>query len=278
VIVVSVCSLKGGVGKTSVVLGLASAALARQLPTLVVDLDPQADATLALDVPASSAPGAEGDIAAVLGAARRPPAGSAVTPSAWARGETGRLDVLAGSADVAELERPGGSERTVSRLAQRLSATLAGLDQYRLALLDCPPSLGALTLSGLAASNRAIVVTEPALFSVSAADRALRAIDALRSGPAPELQPLGVLVNRYRERSPEHRYRLEELSDMFGPLVLNPAIPERSALQQSQGASQPLHAWPGPAARDLAQAFDTHLARILRVAARGSRRPAAASS
>jgi chromosome partitioning protein len=277
-VIVSVCSLKGGVGKTSVVLGLASAALARDLPTLVVDLDPQADATLALDVPAPSATGAETDVATMLGAARRPSADSAVSPSAWAGGVTGRLDVFAGSAEVAEFERPGGSERTVARLSQRLTATLSGLDQYRLILLDCPPSLGALTLSGLAASSRAIVVTEPALFSVSAADRALHAIEDLRSGPAPGLQPLGVLVNRYRERSPEHRYRLEELSDMFGPLVLNPAIPERSAVQQSQGASQPLHAWPGMAARDLAQAFDTHLARIMRVAARSQRRPAAASS
>jgi len=187
VIVVSVCSLKGGVGKTSVVLGLASAALARDLPTIVVDLDPQADATLALDVPAPSADGAGADVAAVLGAARRPPADSALSPSAWAGGLTGRLDVLAGSADVAELERPGGSERTVARLSQRLSATLNGLDRYRLALLDCPPSLGALTFAGLAASNRAIVVTEPAAVADAAAlFRALREAGAESRAEADE--------------------------------------------------------------------------------------------
>src|SRR5689334_20393274 len=67
VIVVSVCSLKGGVGKTSVVLGLASAALARGVPTLVVDLDPQADATLSLDITT----GLTSDVATVLGASRR---------------------------------------------------------------------------------------------------------------------------------------------------------------------------------------------------------------
>jgi cellulose biosynthesis protein BcsQ len=271
VIVISLCSLKGGVGKTSVVLGLASAALARGLPTLVVDLDPQADATLALDVRSPTEDGPDDDVATVLGAARRGHGAVTVTPSGWSDGERGRVDVLAGSPEAADLDRPGGEERTVARLSQRLSQALAGLDDYRLVLVDCPPSLGALTRAGLAASHRAVVVTEPALFSVSAADRALRAVDELRNGPAPGLQPMGVLVNRFRLRSPEHRYRLGELSDMFGPLVLSPPIPERSAVQQAQGASQPVHHWPGTAARELAETFDTHLARIQRVASRASR-------
>ena len=111
-------------------------------------------------------------------------------------------------------------------------------------------------------------MTEPALFSVTAADRALRAVDDLRRGPATQLQPLGVLVNRYRDRSPEHRYRVTELNDMFGPLVLAPMIPERSALQQAQGASQPVHRWPGNAGQELAAAFDSHLSRVLRLASR----------
>lgn len=271
-IVVSLCSLKGGVGKTSVVLGLASAALSRGLPTLVVDLDPQADATLALDVRPPEPEAPDDDVATVLGAARRSPGPVTVARSGWSDGLPGRIDVLAGSPETAQLERPGGEERTVARLAQRLVHALEGLDGYRLVLVDCPPSLGALTRAGLAASQRAIVVTEPALFSVSAADRALRAVDDLRRGQAPGLQPLGVLVNRYRARSPEHRYRLDELSDMFGPLVLAPPIPERSAVQQAQGASQPVHRWPGTAARELADTFDVHLARVQRVAGRSARR------
>ncbi len=264
-IVVSVCSLKGGVGKTSVVLGLASAALARGVPTLVVDLDPQADATTGLDV----TPG-EADVATLLGNPRRKVFEAAVRPSGWAGEEPGCLDVVSGSHDSAAYDGPRVSERAVTRLAQGLSAA----EGYRLVLVDCPPSFGGLTRSGLVASRRAIVVTEPALFSVTAADRALRAVDQLRRDQAPDLQPLGVVVNRYRDRSPEHRYRVTELADMFGPLVLSPQIPERSALQQAQGASQPVHRWPGPAARELADAFDAHLARVLRAAARPPRRSA----
>jgi chromosome partitioning protein len=263
VIVVSVCSLKGGVGKTSVVLGLASSALSRGVPTLVVDLDPQADATLALDVSGST----EVDVATLLGNPRRKTFDAAVTPSGWVSGDE-RLDVIPGSAESAAYDGRRATERALSRLGQALATT----EDYRLVIIDCPPSFGGLTRSGLVASNRAVVVTEPALFSVTAADRALRAIDELRRSSAPELQPLGVIVNRYRDRSPEHRYRVTELADMFGPLVLTPTIPERSALQQAQGASMPVHRWPGPAATELGGAFDAHLARVLRAESRPPRR------
>jgi chromosome partitioning protein len=264
VIVVSVCSLKGGVGKTSVVLGLASAALSRGLPTLVVDLDPQADATTGLDV----GEGIDLTVADVISSSRRKILDTAVTPSGWSDGQAGLLDVLPGSPDSAVLDGPRPTDKSLLRLSQALSRA----EGYRLILIDCPPSFGGLTRSGLVAAQRAIVVSEPALFSVTAADRALRAIHDLRANVAPALQPLGVLVNRYRERSPEHRYRLAELSTMFGPLVLSPAVAERSALQQAQGASQPVHRWPGPAAADLASAFDAHLSRIMRVTSRSGRR------
>ncbi|HEX2806012.1 MAG TPA: ParA family protein [Kineosporiaceae bacterium] len=267
-IVVSVCSLKGGVGKTSVVLGLASAALIRGVPTLVVDLDPQADATTALNVDDPAA----NPVASVLSNPRRKTILNALTPSGWSEGQPGLLDVVQGSAASSAHDSLRATDRALSRLGTALERT----DGYQLVLVDCPPSFGTLTRSGLVASHRAIVVTEPALFSVTAADRALRAIDELRRSTAPALQPLGVVVNRYRDRSPEHRYRLTELGEMFGPLVLSPAIPERSVLQQAQGASMPVHRWPGAAAHELSEAFDAHLARVLRTGSRPPRRPSTA--
>ncbi len=253
--VISVCSLKGGVGKTSVTLGLASAALAKGVPTLVIDLDPQADATTGLDVTARRS----GDITSVLADPKRRVVESAIAPSGWSLDQDGVLDVLLGSRDAADYDGPRHSKRSMARMGEALKR----VSGYELVLIDCPPSLGALTKSGMAASHRALVVTEPALFSVSAADRALQAIHELRS-QAPALQPLGVLVNRYRERSPEHRFRVEELAEMFGPLVLSPVLPERSALQQAQGASRPIHSWPGSGAGEMAALFDTHLRRVLR--------------
>lgn len=268
--VLSVCSLKGGVGKTSVVLGLASAALSRGVATLVVDLDPQSDATVGLDVLDDGGL----NVLDVLRHPRKYPITEVAVPSGWTGDVPGRLDVVAGSMDSAVLDGPRGTQRSLGRV----QSALRDVSDYRLVLIDCPPSFGALTRNGLMASHRAAVVTEPALFSVSAADRALRAIDGMRRTTAPGLQPLGVVVNRFRDRSPEHRYRVGELSDMFGPLVLGPSIPERSALQQAQGASQPIHRWPGPAAKELSDAFDQHLARLLRVRDRSARRAMAASA
>jgi chromosome partitioning protein len=97
-----------------------------------------------------------------------------------------------------------------------------------------------------------------------AVGRAMRTIDELRRGPAPALQPLGIVVNRVRARSIEQAFRLEELQTLYGPLVLAPAVPERAALQQAQGAAQPVHAWPGPASAELGRTFDALLDKALR--------------
>ena len=147
---------------------------------------------------------------------------------------------------------------------ERLRYALSWVNGYDLVLIDCPPSLGGLTRTGLVAADRAMVVTEPGLFAVMAVGRAMRTIDELRRGPAPALQPLGIVVNRVRARSVEQAYRLEELQTLYGPLLLSPSVPERAALQQAQGAAQPVHAWPGAASAELARTFDALLDRALR--------------
>src|SRR4029079_14735560 len=98
------------------------------------------------------------------------------------------------------------------------------------------------------------------------ADRALRAIEEIRRGLSPRLQPLGIIVNRARVQSLEHQFRIKELRDMFGPLVLSPQLPERTSLQQAQGAAKPLHIWPGESAQEMAHNFDQLLERVLRPA------------
>ena len=254
-VVVGVASLKGGVGKTTVTLGLASAALTRGVPTLVVDLDPQADATTGLDVAARR----DASVADVLAAPKKTELDAAIAPSGWAGDQPGVLDVLLGA--------EGSTEHDATRRpkdVRALAVALRRLSGYDLVLVDCPPSLGGLTRTGLVASDRAVVVSEPAIFSVAAADRALTAVDALRQEAAPDLRLLGILLNRYRERSPEHRYRMAELSRLFGPLVLQPALPDRSAVQQAQGATTPVHAWRGSGGPAVAEAFDAHLDTVLR--------------
>lgn len=272
VLVLSVSSLKGGVGKTSMTLGLASAAFSRGIPTLVVDVDPQADASTGLDVPVTTPV----DIADVLAAPKSRLLEQAVVPSGWSEGKKGLVDVIPGSPRAAEFDRPSLSERYLRRLREALGR-IAG--DYRLVLIDCPPSLNGLTRAAWSASDRVLVVTEPGLFSVAAADRALRATAELRRRSAASLQPLGILVNRVRPNSREHSFRIDELKEMFGPLVINPQLPERTVLQQAQGSARPIHAWPGKPAAEMAAAFDKILDRALRSQnVQGRRAPAGAGA
>lgn len=254
--VLSVSSLKGGVGKTTVTLGLASAAFARGVSTLVVDLDPQADVSTGMDVPVAAV-----NVADVLGSPKEKVVRAAITQSGWTRGRGGVVDVMVGSPAAINFDGPHPSVRDIWKLEEALAHVEA---EYELVLIDCAPSLNALTRTAWAASDRVSVITEPGLFSVAAADRALRAVEEIRRGLSPRLQPLGIIVNRARPQSLEHQFRIKELRDMFGPLVLQPQLPERTSLQQAQGAAKPLHVWPGESAQELARMFDQLLERVLR--------------
>ncbi len=250
VLVVSVLSLKGGVGKTTVVLGLASAARHRGLSTLVVDLDPQANATLTLDPRRSPADTA--DIATVL-------AGGRVAGAVAATGWGDRVRIVPGSEAVEASNHPDPATPTLARLRDALEAVDPPPD---LVLVDCPPSLGQLTRTGLVAGNAAVLVTEPGLYAVTGVQRAVEAVEDERRRHRPDLRVAGVVVNRVRARSTEHDFRVAELRGLFGSLVLEPTLPDRSAVQQAQGAGVPMHDWPGPSARQLATAFDRLLASI----------------
>lgn len=254
---VSVCSLKGGVGKTSVTLGLASAALHQGVNVLVIDLDPQGDSTLGL----LGEPATGSDIAEVISSARTETIDRAIIPAPWSQGAASHLDIIPGTHRSSLVDSPTPTPREVRRLREALERRT---HQYDLVLIDCPPSLNGLTQMALAASDRALVVCEPGFFAVTAADRALKlAAEMHEDGLAPSLEPLGLVVNRYRPRSVEHQYRLAELRDLFGDLVLEPVIEERVGLQQAQGGAVPLHAYEGASGQRLTEDFDALLRRVL---------------
>ncbi|MEO7007302.1 MAG: ParA family protein [Terrimesophilobacter sp.] len=257
--VLSVSSLKGGVGKTTVTLGLASAAFSKRLRTLVVDLDPQSDVSTGMDINITG----HLNVADVLANPKEKTVRAAIAPSGWTKGRSGTIDVMIGSPAAINFDGPHPTVREIWKLEEALANVES---DYDLVLIDCAPSLNALTRTAWAASDRVAVVTEPGLFSVAAADRALRAIEEIRRGLSPRLQPLGIIVNRTRVQSLEHQFRIKELRDMFGPLVLSPQLPERTSLQQAQGAAKPLHIWPGEAAQEMSQMFDLLLERVMRAA------------
>jgi chromosome partitioning protein len=253
---ISVLSLKGGVGKTSVVLGLAAAAGSRGLATLVIDLDPQGNATSVLcarrprltvaDVLAAPGDGLDGVPAR----------------STWSL-SPGRVDVLAGSPDAIRFDAWTGAT-----FRPRLARALKGLEGYDLVLIDCPPSLGALTREALAASDLGLVVTTPSYFGAQGVQRAVDEIAEIRRTANPGLRFGGIVLNRVRTPAEEHTYRAKELNEIYGrKTVLKPMIPERIAMQQAEGSGQPVHQLGSSGGREIADIFDTHLKKLLKRAA-----------
>jgi chromosome partitioning protein len=258
VLAVSVLSLKGGVGKTSVVLGLTGAARAKGLRTLVVDLDPQANATTVLDpqnVRFTASDVLAGGLTGVVS--------EAIAATAWGPA----VSVVPSEPALEHRNHPGDGKSG----EHRLRAALNGLAAVDLVLVDCPPSLAQLSKNALAASDLALVVTEPTMFALTGAQQALAAVDLVRRGFNLRLRPAGIVVNRFKARSAEHRYRLDELIAAYRELVLDPVVPERSAIGAAQGSCLPIQAWPSPGAREVARVFSAHLDHLL--AAAGSAGP-----
>lgn len=240
---IAVLSLKGGVGKSTVTVGLAGAAWQRDLSVLVVDCDPQANSTLCLDVPPHTF-----TLSDVLADGRPGIAAEAIVPSGWGP----RVHAI--PAEEALAHRDTSS---IPSSAARLRLSLTGIaDRYNLVLLDCPPSLGELTRNALAAADLALVVTEPGYFALRGAQQALRAIEVASTSINLGLRPAGIVINRVRANHTEHAYRIVELQQAYPHLVLEPVIPERTAVQQAQGAGVPVQAWPSPGAREVTDAFD----------------------
>ncbi|MEY4323347.1 MAG: hypothetical protein RL410_1128 [Actinomycetota bacterium] len=251
---VSVMGLKGGVGKTSVTLGLAGAATVRGLATLVVDLDPQGNATSIL---AANEPDAT--VADVIANPTRATLETALTACEW-EVEPGEVDVLPSSSQVVEFDAfKAGTFRP------RLAKAINQLDGYDLVIFDCPPSHGSLVREALSASDVAIVVTTPSFFGGQGVDRAIETIEEVKKHHNSDLQFGGVIINRVRSTVEEHAFRQREIMENHGRAsVLSPVIPERVAIQQAESFGQPVQTVGTAGAREVRDLFEKHLSSLLR--------------
>jgi chromosome partitioning protein len=255
--VTAVVNQKGGVGKTTVVLGLAAASAARGRSVLVVDMDPQANATTGLGVFDP-----EVTVDQVLG---RDEAGSlraAIRPSGWPP-LGGQVDLVPSAPSLAQRELQLATDPIGAQ--DRLAVVMSGISDHDDVFIDCPPSLGLLTVNALFAADRVLVVAEPAAWSVDGVEQILRNTRRIaeRRGGRPEVA--GIVVNRVG-RTRDASYWHLELRDAYPQLVLQPPIRLRAAVAEAAAASQPVHALTRGGAAEAAEQFDRlsrHLDRVV---------------
>lgn len=231
---------KGGVGKTTVTLGLAAALASQDASALLIDLDPQASASKVLGVEVEERP----TVADVLLEPDRFSLRDAVVRTDWG------FDLAPAETALASRE-----SRRVTADEFILRRELADVVGYDVALVDCPPSLGLLTLNALTAASRLVVVTEPSFLALQGIDELLQTRDLVRAHYNGELELAGVIVNRV-ERTVEHRESVVEIERYFGAdLVWQPLLPKRTAVQDATRRGVPVGELARRPARELAGAF-----------------------
>ena len=257
---VAVCNQKGGVGKTTSTLALASAGVAAGMRVLVVDLDPQANASQSLGV---GDRGADPDaltaydvlIANVTGGA-----GGAVVASTWP------------GVAVLPADQALSAAETSATPAEALARSLEGATgEVDLVLVDCPPSVGRLTLNALVAADLALVVTSPGAYASEGVVKIAESIATVQHDYNPHLSLAGIIVTMMPARGREATLRLAELGEQFPDLVWHPPIPRRAVVEEATGARQPLAAF-GADARSVTEPYAVHLSHLLAAAARTSRK------
>jgi chromosome partitioning protein len=252
--VIAVANQKGGVGKTTVALGLAAAASHQGRRVLLIDLDPQANATTGMgvwdatrtvdDALADERPGS---LREVITAAGWPP-------------DHGRVpDVAPSTPDLAGRETQLATDPLGAQM--RLKSAIQGIG-HDLVLIDCPPSLGLLTINGLFAADKVLVVTEPAAWSSDGVAQIMRTAARISDRRHDELVIAGVVTNKLA-RTRDAEYWHQQLVETYQDLAL-PPIRQRAAVAEAAAQSLPLHELGHrPGAEDAAAEFDALLARVL---------------
>jgi chromosome partitioning protein len=216
-VTITVLSQKGGTGKTTTVRTLADAYRRSGLEVLCVDLDPQGNLSDYFDVPADASP----TIADVLAGQTR--ASDAVY-----------ADVLPANLGLAEAELVlGGKMGRELTLKRALREVKRG---YDLVLVDCPPSLGLLTVNALVAADQALITSEAEYFSLQGVEQALEVVELARESLHPDLEWLGVVLNIADMRLVHSREALCSLQERFEDKVFSTVV--RRSVRYAESAER----------------------------------------
>jgi chromosome partitioning protein len=223
-VTIAVLSQKGGTGKTTMVRSLADVFERLGLDTLAIDADPQGNLSDYFDADPAASP----------------------TLTEVLQGQVRAADAVHGSLIPANLTLAEAELMLAGKIGREVTLRSALRDLKRekdIILIDCPPTLGLLTVNALCAASHAILSTEAQYFSLQGMEQAMEVLDLARESLNPELELLGVCLNIANMRTRHARQTLEALQERFGPKLFRTVIRQSIVYAESAERAVPILAY-----------------------------------
>jgi chromosome partitioning protein len=217
--IIAVVNQKGGVGKTTTTVNIAAQLASATRPVLIVDLDPQGNASSGLGIPKEQAPATTYDVLMGRANAVQAVQGTSVP----------HLFVLPANANLAgaEVELVGQPQREFA--AQKALANLP----YETIIIDCPPSLGLLTINGLTAATSVLIPVQAEYYALEGLSQLLNTIQAVRGSTNPNLELLGIVLTMFDKRNSLSEQVQTEVRNYFGEALFDTLIPRNVRLAEA---------------------------------------------